>query len=120
MYAGPGFTPVRMILKAYKRCFRALANETRLRILVALLTGRPKNVTQLSSELGLKQSTISHNLKRLLDCGFIGVRVRGHFHYYSANRQAIGPLFRLLEKHGTGGAQAQQPSPAEAAPGTAS
>lgn len=93
---GRALTMTAMPIKHYKRVFRALANETRLRILLALLPGKAKHVTQIATELELKQSTVSHNLKRLLDCGLIAVRQRGHFHFYSANKPAVGPLFRLV------------------------
>lgn len=98
-----------MPIKEFRRIFRALANETRLRILAALLAGRAKHVTRLAAELDIKQSTVSHNLKRLLDCGLISVRQRGHFHYYSANKAALSPLFRALAR-----SEAAPPTPVEA------
>jgi len=52
---------------------RALADETRLRI-VALLARRPHYGEELAEFLGLKPATISHHVKLLRNAGFIDAR----------------------------------------------
>jgi DNA-binding transcriptional ArsR family regulator len=87
-----------MIKQPYKFFFHTLANKSRLEIVHALLDGE-MNVTELTKKLRIKQSTISHNLKRLLLCRFIHIRREGPFRYYSLNKETIEPLLKLIDKH---------------------
>lgn len=82
----------------YKIFFGTLGNKTRLEIIHALRNG-PLNVTQLTKKLPFKQSTISHNLKRLVNCQFVHIQRKGQFHYYSLNKDTIVPLLKLMDKH---------------------
>lgn len=65
-----------MLKLQYKIFFGTLGNTTRLEIISALRKG-PLNVTELTEKLPYKQSTISHNLKRLESCEFIHVERKG-------------------------------------------
>lgn len=87
-----------MIKQPYKFFFHTLANKTRLEIIHALLDGE-MNVTELTKKLKMKQSTISHTLKRLLLCQFIHIRREGPSHYYSLNKETIEPLLKLIDRH---------------------
>jgi len=78
--------------------FRTLGNQTRLAIIYTLRDGE-KNVTELTQALKLKQTTISHNLRRLELCRFVKVRQDGPFRYYSLNKETIEPLLKLMDKH---------------------
>lgn len=71
---------------AYKLFFGTLNNEIRLQIIHALIK-RPKNVTQLTKELGFDHTTISKNLKRLETCGFVHKRKKEKFSVYSLNKK---------------------------------
>ena len=57
--------------------FKALADETRLRIL-HLLFEREQCVTELMAALGLNQSHVSHHLKVLKTAGLVHHRRDGH------------------------------------------
>ncbi len=57
--------------------FKALADETRLRILRILFEGE-RCVTDLMTELKLAQSHVSHHLKILKTAGLIDSRREGH------------------------------------------
>jgi len=83
---------------AYNIFFHTLANKTRLAIIFALKNGE-MNVSELTKRLSFKQSTISHNLKRLISCQFVHMRKDGQFRYYSLNRDTIVPLLKLMDKH---------------------
>jgi DNA-binding transcriptional ArsR family regulator len=83
---------------SYKLFFKALANKTRFEIIRVLRKG-PKSVTELVRETGFEQSRISHNLKCLIDCGFVENNRDGKQVIYSLNEETIKPLLELIDKH---------------------
>ena len=87
-----------LIQRAYDRFLVTLCNKTRLTI-IQLLIKKPKNVNQLTHELGIHQTSVSHALKRLLDCGFVFVKRNGKERIYSLNKKTIEPLIKLMENH---------------------
>jgi DNA-binding transcriptional ArsR family regulator len=87
-----------MIKIPYKLFFGTLGNDIRLKILHALVK-KPKNVTQLTNELGFDQTTVSKNLKRLATCQFITNKKVGKNSIYSLNKETILPLLKLIDKH---------------------
>jgi len=88
----------KLMQAAYDRFLRTLCNKPRLAIIQSLGDG-PKNVTQLTEELGIHQTSVSHALKRLLDCGFVFVERKGKERIYSVNKKTIKPLLHLMEDH---------------------
>jgi len=87
-----------LMQSAYDRFLRTLSNKTRLAIIQSLIE-KPKNVTILTGELSIHQTSVSHALRRLLDCGFV-VQVRnGKERIYSVNKKTIQPLMKLMESH---------------------
>lgn len=62
--------------------FKALADETRLRLLAILAQG-DFNVNELIAILRMGQSRISRHLKILADCGLVASRREGHWTFYS-------------------------------------
>ena len=87
-----------MLKKAYKIFFGTLANENRIRLINALRK-ETKCVHEITKELGFNQTTVSHNLKRLLRCGFVFVEKKGAHRYYSLNKKTIMPLMNLIDEH---------------------
>ena len=87
-----------MAKSPYKIFFHTLGNKTRLEIINAL-RDKPMNVTELTKKLPFKQSTISHNLKRLVSCQFVHVERRGLYRYYSLNKETIELLLKIIDKH---------------------
>ena len=83
---------------AYKIFFGTLVSESRLKIINILRKGK-KNVSELISELEMNQTAISHDLKRLRDCGFVVAEREGKFVNYSLNDSSIKPLMEIIEKH---------------------
>ena len=78
--------------------FSTLGNPTRLAILELLRQG-PRNVTEITQSLGQEQSMISHNLRRLVQCGFVFVERKGKERIYSQNTRTMTPLFELIDFH---------------------
>ncbi len=66
------------------KIFKALADETRLRILTLLLDGE-LCVCELIAALELPQSTISRHLAYLRKCGWVQDRRQGVWMYYRFN-----------------------------------
>ena len=87
-----------LMQNAYDTFLRTLSNKTRLAIIQAL-RDKPKNVTRLTQDLGIHQTSVSHSLKRLLDCGFLGVEKKGQERIYSLTQKPIKPLVRLMKEH---------------------
>ena len=83
---------------AYKIFFGTLVSESRLKIINLLRKGK-KNVSEIMSELGMDQTAVSHDLRRLRECGFVNVEIDGKFRYYTLDQEAIRPLMDLIEKH---------------------
>ena len=84
--------------KAYKIFFRTLANDNRLKI-VNLLRKGDKCVNDICKELKFNQTTVSHNLKMLLRCGFVFVEKKGKQRCYSLNKKTIKPLMSMIDSH---------------------
>ncbi len=63
-------------LDALGRVGTALADETRRRLLVALL-GRPGYPAQLADELGLTKANVSNHLACLRGCGLVATTAEG-------------------------------------------
>ena len=72
-------------------CF-AFADPTRILILYAL-NERPRNVTELTNDLGLNQPTISRHLKILRDRGLVYTERQGVvIQYHLADKRLIEAL----------------------------
>ena len=82
------------------RLFKALGDESRLRILHALST-RTYCVCDLAKRLGISQPTLSHHLKVLRDTGLVNGEKDGQSIYCSLNGAELAKygidLGRLLE-----------------------
>ena len=64
--------------------FKALANESRLKIL-GILANRECGVGELAALLDLKEPTVSHHLAKLKQSGLVEMRVEGNDHLYRLN-----------------------------------
>lgn len=83
---------------SYKLFFRAFSNKTRFKIINLLRKG-PRNVTQICKELGFEQSRVSHNLKCLVDCGFVHNGYDGKNRVYSLDKKHILPILKKMDEH---------------------
>lgn len=88
-------------MKTEATLFKALADETRLRILVLLLDGE-LCVCEIIAALELPQSTISRHLAYLKNSGWVTDRRQGVWMYYrlaQAPGGLRGVLAEMLEAH---------------------
>lgn len=68
--------------------FRALGDETRLRLLERLTAGE-RSVAALMEDTGLGQSLVSHHLRALRQAGLVRARRDGRWVYYSIAEPAL-------------------------------
>lgn len=91
--------------------FKAMANESRLRI-VGLLAERERSVQELAALLELKEPTVSHHLSALKACGLVSARAEGVVRWHALRLETLTALNRsLLDPHG-GVALAAEVAPA--------
>ena len=77
--------------------FRALGDETRLKIIECVIEGE-QCVCDLTDILSSKQSLLSFHLKTLKDAGILNDRRDGRWVYYSLNPDAAAFLEQFLGK----------------------
>src|SRR5688572_7377202 len=70
------------------RFFKALADESRLRI-VGLLAERERSVEELAERLEVTPPTVSHHLNRLKEIGLVQMEARGTTHLYRLDVKAL-------------------------------
>ncbi|HEY1710527.1 MAG TPA: metalloregulator ArsR/SmtB family transcription factor [Rhizomicrobium sp.] len=89
--------------------FKALADESRLRI-VGLLAQGERSVQELAAALGLKEPTVSHHLAVLKAQGIVTARAEGTTRWHALDRAALERLAqRVLQP-----VRAKAPSPSGA------
>jgi ArsR family transcriptional regulator len=87
--------------EATARLFKALADPHRVRIVNLLATSPdPVCVCEFTGPLGLRQPTVSHHLKKLVQAGLLHRQQRGTWAYYSLNRDALGRLTAVADLQG--------------------
>jgi ArsR family transcriptional regulator len=82
-------------LEKAARCFHALSDETRLRILQRLQAGE-QCVCDLTDAFQTGQSRLSFHLKVLKEAGLVNDRPEGRWMYYSVNPDALQELEEFI------------------------
>jgi DNA-binding transcriptional ArsR family regulator len=82
----------------YADMFSAMGTEPRLRIMRLLLSAHPEGMIagDLSAELDIPASTLSHHLEKLRNEDLVSVRRESTFLWYSANANALQELLGFL------------------------
>jgi len=78
--------------------FKTLADPTRLRIVEQLLAGE-RCVHEITEVLGLEQSAVSHQLRKLRDRALVHVRRDGRHIFYSLADEHVRALFEMALDH---------------------
>ena len=86
-----------VLIKPIAAICKSLADENRLRILLAIGDDR-KSVSQIVDMLGLSQPLVSHHLKELRRCHLLTVERQGAFVYYQVSNGAILPLLARMDE----------------------
>ncbi|RLG12463.1 hypothetical protein DRN73_02590 [Candidatus Pacearchaeota archaeon] len=63
------------------------------------LKKKEKNVTEISKELKLEQSKVSHALASLKCCNIVNVKQKGKQRIYFLNKDTILPILKIIDKH---------------------
>jgi DNA-binding transcriptional ArsR family regulator len=71
--------------------FKALANESRLK-LVGAIAQQERSVEELASILALKEPTVSHHLTKLKQLQLVQMRSEGNTHYYRLDLDTLQNL----------------------------
>ena len=74
--------------------FKAIADPTRLKIAMALLEGE-MCVCDLAAFLGISDSAVSHQIRRLKDLSLVKNRREGQVLYYSLDDQHVADLLKV-------------------------
>lgn len=67
---------------------KALSDENRLKI-ISLIGNSEICACKLLAELDISQSTLSHHMKILSNCGLINTRKDGKWSHYSLNTETV-------------------------------
>jgi hypothetical protein len=78
---------------ALLRFFKALADESRLKI-VGLLANGERNVQELAKLLKLREPTVSHHLAILREAELVQMRTEGNTHWYRLDFEAMRAVSR--------------------------
>lgn len=76
------------------KIFKALSNDNRLKI-IEILDKNPMCACKIMEKLNLSQSTISHHIKILKNCGLVDCKKQGKWHHYSINLEVL----KYIEKY---------------------
>jgi DNA-binding transcriptional ArsR family regulator len=79
------------------RLFQALGDESRLRLLLVLATGKELSVGALCKATGRSQSATSHNLALLRFAGIVTCRREGKQVYYSLASAYVLDLLKTIK-----------------------
>ncbi len=83
---------------SYNVFFSNLANPLKIGVILSLRE-KEKNVTEITKDLNVEQSKISHALQSLKNCNIVNMKQRGKERVYSLNKDTIVPMLELINKH---------------------
>ncbi|WP_433007979.1 ArsR/SmtB family transcription factor [Kribbella sp. CA-294648] len=75
--------------------FKVLANDTRLRLLHALVRDEELSVSQLADAVDLRAQAVSNQLQRLVDKGILATRRDGNRIFYRIEDRCVVGLLDL-------------------------
>ena len=84
-------------MKPTSQIFKALGDETRLRIMALLLNGQELCVCDIMAALDLPQSTISRHLSYLRNAGLVDDRRQGVWMYYKINMEKLSHAPKIFD-----------------------
>lgn len=80
------------------KVFKALADQTRIKIVKKLLGNDEVSCQELMKHFPLSQPALSHHFSKLLDSGILHARKDGVSHYYSVNKTYLAHLGIDIDK----------------------
>ena len=86
-------------LEALVRIFKALSDQSRLRIIAMLAEDKNRSVSEIAIELGMSISSVSHHLSILGNLGFVGRNRNGKQVYHSLDDQCVRDILKRAIEH---------------------
>lgn len=86
-----------LLFKPIAAICKSLADENRLRILLAIGNDK-KSVSQIVETVGLSQPLVSHHLKELRRSHLLKVERKGPFIYYQISNGSVLALLTLVDE----------------------
>ena len=77
--------------------FKAFSDESRVKILGLLKEGEMCG-NAILEQMQIGQSTLSHHMKVLIECGLVNLRKEGTWNYYSLNKDNANELLMFLNE----------------------
>ncbi len=84
-----------MTAKQSALCFKALSDETRLKI-IDMLKGGTMCACKILEQFSITQPTLSYHMKLLVDCGLVVGQKDGIWNHYSINFDVLNQLAEAL------------------------
>jgi len=84
--------------QSYHVFFTNLANPLKIGIILSLRQNE-KSVNELTNDLKVEQSKVSHALASLKNCRIVNAEQKGKQRIYSLNKKTIVPMLNLIDKH---------------------
>lgn len=78
------------------KIFKVLSEPTRLKIL-DILSCKEMCACNILDSLSISQSTLSHHMKALMDCGLVTGRKEATWMYYTISRERVGNLHQAID-----------------------
>jgi DNA-binding transcriptional ArsR family regulator len=92
--------PETQMLEAMSSFFKALGDQSRLRVLEALRERGEMGVSELVALLGRDQGRVSHHLACLRNCGLVKTRREGRYVLYSLNgKERVETILATADTH---------------------
>ena len=86
---------IKMKLADKEKIFKALGDRNRLAIM-DLISENELNAGQILENVKMGQSTLSHHMKILCDCGIVTSRKDSRWVYYTINAEVVGEVSSIL------------------------
>lgn len=88
-----------MEMEELQTFLKALASETRQKILLQFMGNHELTVNQIAEKIGVGQSTASEHLAILKSAGIVMARKEGRTVYYYPNKQKVLKLLEQLNDY---------------------
>ncbi|MHA1935333.1 MAG: ArsR/SmtB family transcription factor [Candidatus Thorarchaeota archaeon] len=86
-------------IKAIVRIFKALADETRMRIISSLSDKKVLSVSEIKDKVGISLSGVSHHLSKLEHLGFVKHEQVGKKVFHSLDDECIESIIMKAKEH---------------------
>jgi ArsR family transcriptional regulator len=93
-----GTSGVSMTDQECRKIARALADETRYRILKEIPADGEKCCTDLSECFGITKATVTHHINKLCELGLVEGRKEQTYHYLTRNQEKLNEYIDSLKR----------------------